>query len=132
MGGKGWFLGNSPHGLCSCAGLQAHPAVSRDRVAPERTRGDGAGADLLAAGEVGCGRGVGVPAGLAAWQRAEVHSGAETALVVQPEVLVLATVTAGSEESCLSSWLHSGLGRIKAKTAQMLLSRRGVCLGFRE
>lgn len=53
---------------CFCTGLQAHPAVSRDCIATEWTCGDGACADLLAAGEVGCGFGAGVLAGLAALQ----------------------------------------------------------------
>lgn len=54
MGCERWLRGSSPGaGLCFRAGLQAHPAVPRDRVAPEWTRGDGAGADLLAAGRLG-------------------------------------------------------------------------------
>lgn len=55
MGCKGWLRGNSPAGLCFRAGLQAHPAVSRDCIAPEWTCGDGARADLLAAGRLRCG-----------------------------------------------------------------------------
>lgn len=52
----GWMAkkrlaGNLSHGLCFCAGLQAHPEVPRDRVAPEWTRGDGACTDLLTAGK---------------------------------------------------------------------------------
>lgn len=53
VGCKGWLLGNSPHGLCFCAGLQAHSALPWDCVAPEWTCGDGACTDLLTAGKVG-------------------------------------------------------------------------------
>lgn len=95
MGCKGWLLGNSPNGLCFCTGLQAHPAVSRDCIAPEWTCGDGACTDLLPAGKVGCGLVVCVLAGLAALQQAEVRFGSEVkVLLVLPEVLVLKAVPA--------------------------------------
>lgn len=65
----------SPETLCSLPGLQARPAVPRDRAAPQWTSGDRPGPDLLPAGGPWVGRGGGGGGGAAQALTAALVSG---------------------------------------------------------
>lgn len=95
MGCERWLRGNSPAaGLCFRAGLQAHPALSRDRVAPEWTRGDGARTDLLSAGRLGPGCLLGfLCTASPSWLFAGMRAGSEVKILVSNSATCL---------SCLS------------------------------
>lgn len=96
MGCERWLRGNSPGaGLCFRAGLQAHPAVSRDRVAPEWTRGDGACPDLLSAGRLGPGCSLGfLCTASPSWLSAGMRGGSGAKILVSSSATCLSCLSA--------------------------------------
>lgn len=96
MGCERCLRGNSPGaGLCFPAGLQAHPAVARDRVAPEWTRGDRACTDLLSAGRLGPGCLLGFLCTASPWWiSAGMSAGSEVKILVSSSTICLNSLSA--------------------------------------